>query len=139
MGFIGVDNTGGTITNSTTETKIGEVIVSANSVNTRMIIIAGVRFRNNLADSNISSTFRIRTGTSATATSNTERKSIVLAKATAATGTAGQGRTGGVIMAMITSAEETLTGQIYVHVTGANDTAGASVDSICDFVYVLGI
>ena len=139
MGFIGIDNVGGTIASSITETKIGEVIVAANSVRNRLIIIVGVRFNNVSIDNSASTTLRIRTGTSATATSNTQRKSINLNQYSATTGAAGRGVVRAIIMATVTSTDEVFTGQVYVHVTGTNDTNDVNISSICDFVYVLGI
>src|SRR3990167_11281480 len=68
IGFIGVDNTGGFISSSVTETKIGEVIVAADSVRNRLLIVAGVRFHNEASSETPTGTFRIRTVTSATAT-----------------------------------------------------------------------
>ena len=134
--WIGSDITGGSVANSTTETKIGEIIVSANSVNRDLIIIAGVRTQTSGA--NLITSFRIRTGTSATATSNAQRAIITLGDADNTTPANASGRAGGVIMARITSTEETLTGQIYIHVTGENNTSSANTSSHCDFIYVIG-
>lgn len=134
--YIGSDTTGGSIASSVTETKIGEVIIPASSVNRDLIIIAGVRNAHSGGGNN--STFRIRTGTSATATSNTQRASILLTVGDSVTAAAGAGTNGGVIMARITSSQETLTGQIYVHVTGENSANHANAISYCDFIYVLG-
>ena len=136
IGFIGADTTGGEIASSTTETKIGEVIVAANSVRNRLLIIAGIRLRGGTTSA-LTGTFRIRTGTSATATSNTQRISkdlIVNADASS-----GQDIVGGVLMATVISSDETFTGQVYVHVTGQNDTSHALKISFCDFIFVLGI
>lgn len=139
LAFIGVDNTGGNSTSSTSESKIGEVIIPANSANTRFIIIAGVRFQNTLSGQSASSSFRIRTGTSATATSNTLRKSIDFSFTSTSTSPAAVAKYGGVIMATITTSDENFTGQIYVHVTGQNDLSSGSIQSVCDFVYVIGV
>ena len=77
--FIGSDFTVGSITASTTETEIGEVIVPANTVVNELIILVGVRWKDARGVSEqLTGTFRIRTGTSSTATSNTERASLVL-------------------------------------------------------------
>ena len=136
LGYIGSDTTGGSISSSTAETKIGEVIVSANSVRNRLLIIAGVRMTNQ-ATSALISTFRIRTGTSATATSNTQRISKTLQIIPNASD--GQGISGAILMATVTSSDETFTGQVYVHVTGENDASHASKIATCDFIFVLGI
>lgn len=138
VGFIGVDNTGGSISSSATETKIGEVIVAANSVRNRLLIFAGVRHQNSSASVTDGATLRIRTGTSATATSNTIRKSLTLQHSTGA-GNVGSGISGAVLMATVTTSDGTFTGQVYVHVTGQNDSNNTGLTSICDFIYVLGI
>ena len=138
MTFIGVDDTGGNISNSTTETKIGEVIIPANSARARFIIIAGIRIELGAASDTNTGTFRIRTGTSATATSNTQRKSLTLQVSTG-TGSIGQDINGTIIMATIITTDEVFTGQIYVHITGKNSITNANAISRCDFVYVLGI
>ena len=138
LGFIGIDATGGSILSSTTETKIGEVIVTANSARTRLIIIAEIRFENVANSVGASSTFKIRTGTSATATSNTQRQSITLLQNSDASGT-GAGRVGTVMIVAITTSDEVFTGQIYVHVTGTNSVNNSSVTSFCDSILVLGI
>ena len=136
IGFIGADTTGGEIASSITETKIGEVIVAANSVRNRLLIIAGIRLRGGATNA-LTGTFRIRTGTSATATSNTQRISkdfIVNGDASS-----GQDILGGVLMATVVSADEDFTGQVYVHVTGQNSASNALHISFCDFIFVLGI
>ena len=136
IGFIGADAVGGDITNSTTETKIGEVIVAANSVRNRLLIIASIRLRGGTTTP-LTGTFRIRTGTSATATSNTQRVSKILTVNGDAS--SGQDVVGGVLMATLVSADEVFTGQVYVHVTGENSVTGALHISFCDFIFVLGI
>lgn len=138
VGFIGSDVVGGSIASSITETKIGEVIVAANSARNRLLIIAGVRLQALASSTADTTTFRIRTGTSATATSNTQRISKTLQQNTDASGT-GAGVVGAILMASVTSSDETFTGQIYVHVTGENNVSNANIAAICDFVYVLGI
>ena len=135
LAYIGSDTTGGSIGTSITETKIGEVIVPANSANSRFIIVAGVRFENTTSSTAGNSTFRVRTGTSATATANTQRSSISLTHNSVSSVV---DVIGGIIMATITTSDESFSGQIYVHVTGQNNASDAAIKSYCDFIYVLG-
>ena len=130
LAFIGTDAVGGSINSSVTETKIAEVIVPANSLNTNAIILAALRF-NGVSGSG--GTFRIRTGTSATATSNTERES-----ASFNVGDDNSTLVGGMIAFCLTSSQEVFTSQFYVHVTGQNDTSNATTQSYCDSLIVLG-
>src|SRR3990167_10763699 len=116
--FLGEDNTG-TSTAYTSETEIGEVTISANTARNRIIIIASVSFNGVLdTGSPASSTFRIRTGTSATATSNTTRETISLTQGHKADGGAAIAtQSGGMLIATITSLDETFTSDFFVHVT----------------------
>jgi len=135
MAYIGSDAVGGNISGSVTETKIGEVIIPANSARNRFIIIAQVRFTN-AAIAGSTGTFKIRTGTSATATSNTQRQSITLEQ----TNTSGNsGTVGSVMIASIITSDDAFGGQIYVHITGTNQVSNANITSYCDSLLVLGI
>lgn len=141
FGWVGSDTTGGSVGNSSTETGIGQVIVPANTVNNRLLIFATVRLENTTTTSStLGSTFRIRTGTSATPSSNTERESLVINFRCTSGGTpVSTGIFGGFIMTTVTSAQETFTGQVYVDVTASNDDANANLVAYCDNVYVIGI
>lgn len=69
---LGSDQTEG-IMNGTTETEIGEVTVTANEVTTGILVVATGKQR---GGGDYTQTIRLRAGTSATATSNTQYKSI---------------------------------------------------------------
>ena len=133
VAYIGSDSTGGTNPSSTSETKIGEVIIPANSARNRFLIIAAVGFLNGNSVVGATGNVRIRTGTSVTATSNTERKITHFTIGTINIDM------GGFIMTTITTSNETFTGQIYVHVTGENNVNASNVYCKCESIYVLGI
>ncbi len=68
------DQTGGTIDNSTTETEIGEVSIPANEVDSGVFVIA----TGTTAGNSDTHTVRLYGGTSATGTTNTKFKEIVV-------------------------------------------------------------
>lgn len=65
----------GSVSNSTSETEIGEISVGADECSAGMVVIAVVQVRIP-GGTNVGTTLRLRTGTSDTATSNTERLSV---------------------------------------------------------------
>ena len=125
--FLGEDNTG-TSTSSTSETEIGEVIVSANTARNRIIILASVE--SNAGNALVTAVFRIRTGISSTATNNTTRESINLLVVNTAT-------SGGFLLATIISSDETFTSDFFVHLTVIHSGAGIGT-STCNRIIVLG-
>ena len=136
--FIGSDFVEGSIANSTAETEVAEVIVAANTVVSELIVMASVRYRNDAGSSGKNDgTFRLRTGTSSTATSNTLRTTVELTFERAAADAA-QAIYGGFIMFRLTTAEEDFTGEVQVHITGQNDEQSAATESFCDYLIVFG-
>lgn len=137
--YLGEDNTG-TSTSSTSETEIGEVVVSANTARARVIIFASVTFNGVQADgSPASSTFRIRTGTNSSAPSNTERELISLTQGNDKEGSTQEGKAGALLIATITSIDETFTNDFNVHITAINSGTGGTKISKCERILVLGI
>lgn len=130
--IIGTDLSQG-ITTSTSETEIGEVIVSANQASQGIIIIASVSFENTEGTGR-DATIRLRTGTSSTASSNTLRQELPLS---IQAGT-NQLEVGGTILYMITSSDETFTSDFNVHITGF--TSGGSTAIVkCNSIMVFGV
>ena len=130
---VGEDVTQGSVGSSTTETELGEVTVSANQGSSKLLIIISVRVQNDLAANN-GGTFRIRTGTSATATSNTLRKSYTINVFPS-----GGTTIGGMVMTTIDSVDEDFTQDFFVHVTGQNTFSSVSVVSFVEDVQVIGV
>ena len=136
--FLGEDNAG-TSTTSTSETEIGEVTVSANTARNRILIFAIFNYSgSNNTGSSASSTFRIRTGTSATATSNTLRESISTDAGWDDTGSVQATTHTATLIATITSSDEVFTGNFFVHVT-AQGSGTSQNTSTCIRLIVLGI
>ena len=125
------DQTGGSINNSTTETKIGEVILdAATAVNGVIIIATGWTettsgFGGNDAD------IKLYTGTNAAFASNDVRKTFT-------TDQSGNGKGGWTLIKVLTS-EETWTGQVYIQITGKNKYADNAQTVGCESVVVMGI
>lgn len=135
--YLGSDTTGGS-SSSNAETKIGQVIISANSARKEIHIFANIRYKHRpISGTSGTGTFRIRTGTSATATSNTQRLSQDL-DYVPSTGSTGP-TMGGFLMFRLTNDLEDFTQQFYVHITGQNTLTDGNITSYCDFIYVLGI
>ena len=70
------DQTGGTVTASTTETEIGEVQVPANIVDSEVLVVATGKFEDTTAVTQYSITLRLYGGTDTTGTNNTLFKTI---------------------------------------------------------------
>ena len=122
------DQTDGSATNTTTETEIGEVLVSANEVATGVVVIATGNF---FASFDAPHTeVRLRTGTSNTATSNTVRKTIEREVRNQ--------KTGWTLVYVLTS-EENWTTDTYIHITAENSYASATCSCTCESVVVMNI
>lgn len=145
--YLGEDNTG-TSTTSASETEIGEVTVTANTARNRVIIFASVSVSGNtnaVTGTITSAIIRIRTGTSATAANNTERESITTTTSHNVTGGGVSSGSSGVnrsnmIIATITSSDETFTSNFFVHVTSIITNIGDATSTVtCNRILVLGI
>lgn len=142
MTYIGGDFTGSSTT-STSETEIGEVQIAANSARNTLIILAGIAVEGigaNTGDIRYAD-FKIRTGTSTTATSNTQRGNTVRLShgGTDGTNNANFGDAGGFMSARITSSDETFSGIIYVNVTAQLENVAGAGSAICKSLMVFGI
>ena len=124
------DQTGGNITNSTTETEIGEAEVPANKISTGVLVIAtGTCGADNATA--FTSTIKLYGGTNATATSNTLFKTI----------------TRYVIANVVNSVHWTIVYWVtgltwsslnYINITGKNSNAEAGDTTFCESIVVLG-
>ena len=120
------DQTGGSY-DGTAETKIGEVLVSANDVSNGVLIIATGLFDPSISTPNVD--VRLRTGTSATATSNTLRKTI--------NRVAGHpDQTAWTIVFALTT-EEDWTTDTYIHIT--SQSSNITSNNICESIVVTSI
>lgn len=113
--------------NSATETEMGEIIINANECKVGALAIAVIDVGHH---PDATFTGRIRTGTNATATSNTERVQI-----THADNTYGAPRSTMTLMWWCN--EETLSAQWYIHVTGQySDSEALNDATIKSFVAI---
>lgn len=114
---------------TTSETKMAEVTIAANSVNTGVLVIATGNSINSSAAP--TSTIRLRAGTDqATPTNNTQYKSI-----TRSNSDTNQGKTGWTIVYFIN--DLTFTSTNYVQITGFMSLNNLSVN--CESLVVLAI
>jgi len=124
------DQTGGSIYNSTAESKIGEVIFPANKTINGILVIA-TGYTRGYTDSASSHTVKLYSGTNSAFASNTQRKSITSISNQRAYDT-------WTITYLLTS-EETWTGNVYIQITGQNGDANNNTMVVCDSVVVIGI
>ena len=127
------DQTGGSITSSTTETKIGEVIFNANTTINGILIMVSGKAKGTTAGST-TSTIKLYSGTNATFGSNTLRKTITRTTKN----DHGLEENGWTIFYVLTS-EETWTGNVYIHITGTNSNSSANNYVTCESVVIIGI
>lgn len=123
------DQTGGSVSNTTTETEVGEVLIPANTVKGGVMIVATGKGKSNFSSATF--TIRLRTGTSATGTSNTVRKTITRDDID----NTSQGWT----ITYILSSEETWTTDTYVHITSQCSTSSSTSTGTCESITVLGL
>ena len=141
--LLGSDINGSTIVNTTSETMLSQIIYvpsgPAGSAWDRLLIFAGVRFDTGSPTSGelTYGSFIVRTGVSATPTSNTLRKSIVLAAQTTANDS--DVIVGGFLASVVDSTQETLTGSVYVHITGSMNKLATNIRTVCDYVFLFGV
>lgn len=121
--YLGSDQTAANST-STSETELGEVTIPANTVTSGVLVIATG------SATAAPFTFKLRAGTSATATSNTQYKSITR---TAQAGSP-DSQTGWTIVYYIN--DLTWSSTNYVHITGTR-TGGSATNGTCESIEVL--
>jgi len=125
----------------TTETELVELNISGNDAYSAVIIMANVIGNAvNNDGSPKACNFKLRTGTSDTATSNTERQALDFSLGVkngdaSATPTYG----GGAFMYVITSSDETLTNDWKVHVTVVSDGNAGSGTGYCESIIAIGV
>ncbi len=128
------DQTGGTIDNSTTETMIGETIVTGNTFSNGVMIIASGYVRGDTSAGSNTGTVKLYSGTNAAFGSNTVRKSI-----NRYVGASGVDSTSGWSLVYTLSSEEDWTGTVYIQITGDNSNAVAGNSVVCESLVVVGI
>lgn len=115
------------------EVEIAEVLIPANTVTTGVVIMASGYVSGFEANYNIG-TIKLRTGTNASGPSNTLRATIT--RSLKGDGSSEHGKIGWSLSWVLT-AEETWSGNVYVHITGQNSSA-TSPSIGCETLVVLG-
>lgn len=122
------DKTPGSVNNSTTETQVAEVILSADQVSEGVIINAWGKLSTGTGNT---ATINIYSGTSSSFGSNTSR--ITLTKAVSSSGNDFWN------VSEVLTTEETWSGQVYVQVTAQNSVANPSTASSCERLITFGV
>lgn len=134
MTYLGSDLTQGS-TSSASESIIGSVTISADSVRTGIIIMASVKFTPG-AGLDRQGSFKIRVGTDASVPTNNTQISGTLTIGSA-TANGSNIQVGGSLMGY--DASQTWTGTVYVQITGNVSSTGSGVACYCENLVVMGI
>lgn len=134
LAFVGQDKTSGSVSSSNSETVIGQVTVSANTVNSNLLIVVSIS--HTPAASNDTGTFKIRVGTAGTTADSQVGSDYVIRAPN--TGGAQAIMGGCLTVVAIGGSDFTKTNTNYVTVTGTNSSTSGSQSSTCASLIVFG-
>ena len=129
--LIDEDQTGGTISSSTTETLLAEATITANQASEGFLVIATGKTKHNATGAN-TGTVRLYTGTNVAFASNTLRKTITRLGDDAA-----RADEQGWAMTLFVTADPT--DALRFQITGQNSSAGGDDVTTCESLVVIGV